>query len=161
MSFGTTVWGRDWVRLAEPTSVTRPDSRLPKARSLARREQVHDVELAPGTVTAAVDGYRVRISVPQWDPGTLDVARTHLRGDDLPDAVHADLPGMTGVASDCDCSQRKNPCVHALATFYEVARRLDERPRLAILLRGLTHTPAATATRIPLALLNPTTFYGD
>ncbi|MGC7096386.1 SWIM zinc finger family protein [Amycolatopsis lurida] len=159
--FGTTVWGRDWVRLAEPTSVTRPDSRLPKARSLARREQVRDVELAPGVVTASVDGHRVRISVPQWDRATLDLARDKVRGDDLPDSVHAELPGMTDVRADCDCTQRKNPCLHALATFYEVSRRLDERPRLAVLLRGLTQTPAATATRIPLGLLDPATFYGD
>ncbi|GAB2739969.1 SWIM zinc finger family protein [Amycolatopsis magusensis] len=159
--FGITVWGRDWVRLAEPTSVTRPDSRLPKARSLARREQVREVGLVPGVVTSAVEGHRVRITVPQWDAATLETAREKLRGDDLPDAVHADLPGMSEVRADCDCAQRRNPCLHALATFYEVARRLDERPRLAVVLRGLTgHAPARDASRIPLGLIDPDTFYG-
>ncbi|AXB42615.1 hypothetical protein [Amycolatopsis albispora] len=159
--FGTTAWGRDWVRLAEPTSVTRPDSRLPKARSLARREQVHEVALAPGTVTATVDGHHVRLSVPLWDNNILHSASEKLHGDDLPDAAHADLPPMGEIRADCDCTQRRNPCLHALATFYEVARRLDERPRLALVLRGLTTTaPARNATRIPLGLLDPATFYG-
>ena len=34
--FGYTPWGRDFLRIAEPTDVTKPEPLLPRARSLAR-----------------------------------------------------------------------------------------------------------------------------
>jgi hypothetical protein len=34
--FGASAWGRAWLRLAEPDDITSIDTRLPKARSLAR-----------------------------------------------------------------------------------------------------------------------------
>lgn len=173
--FGTTAWGRDWVRAAEPTAVTRPDPALPRARSLARTDRVRDVELAPGRVHAVVEdrtGRRVRIPVTPWDAAHRATVRAVLAGaaagEDLADAVHADLvaagvplapdPGST---ASCSCPRTGGRCVHVLATCYEVARRLDERPRLALALRGLPAADDRPATaRIPLSQLDPAGFYG-
>ena len=173
--FGTTAWGRDWVRAAEPTAVTRPDPALPRARSLARSDRVRDVELAAGRVRAVVADRterRVQIALPTWAPAHLATVRAVLAGaapgEDLADAVHADLvaagvpllpdPGST---ASCTCARGGGRCVHVLATCYEVARRLDERPRIALALRGLPAADDRPATaRIPLSHLDPAGFYG-
>ncbi|WP_028923721.1 hypothetical protein [Pseudonocardia acaciae] len=177
-----TAWGHDWVRLAEPTRITRPDPSLPRARSLTRRDRVRDMELGAGTVRAVVHDRterRVHITVPTWDDAQLTAARAALAasaapvtGDDLPDAVHAALrsaglplaPDPATLGTGCDCARpRGRPdgrCVHLLASYFEVARRLDERPRLALLLRGLAEAPAAGTARIPLGLIDPGNFYG-
>ncbi|WP_019855517.1 SWIM zinc finger family protein [Actinopolyspora mortivallis] len=173
--FGTTAWGRDWRRLAEPTSLTRPDPALPKARSLARRDHVTDVELRPGEITAVVHhsgSHRVRVDMPVWDREHVERARELVtgHGDDLPDTVHSALvragqppaPQPDVVTTNCDCTGRKRPCVHILAAFFEIARQLDHRPRLALALRGVedSHSPPSTA-RVPIGLLDPTDFYGE
>ncbi|MBA8824463.1 putative Zn finger protein [Saccharopolyspora lacisalsi] len=174
--FGTTAWGRDWLRLAEPTSIIRPDPALPRARSLARNDRVHDLDATTGLIEATVrdrSRHRVRITVPIWDEPLLAKARTVLAdqpvGGDLNDSVHTALkqagltlaPDPATRTATCDCTSRKDPCVHLLATYVEFARRLDERPRLALVLRGLTtsDTPGEI-TRIPLGLVEVATFYG-
>ncbi len=172
--FGTTAWGGDWVRAAEPTTVARPDPTLPRARSLARNDRVGELELGPGRVAAVVSDRterRVGIVLPTWDPAQVATARAvlagHAVGADLPDAVHAALVGAglplaphLGTAT-CTCARAGGRCVHALATCYEVARRLDERPRLALALRGLPAPGDLPATaRLPLSVLDPADFYG-
>ncbi|QKW32429.1 hypothetical protein HUT17_04660 (plasmid) [Nocardiopsis flavescens] len=174
--FGTTAWGRDWRRLAEPTLITRPDPALPRARSMARRDRVRDIVVAPGRITAVVDErspHDVVVDVPVWDAPRLERARetlSHTYGDDLPDTVHAELsrigqppgPDPVTLTATCGCTGRKIPCPHILATYFEMARRLDQRPRLALVLRGLTdaHAPLDTA-RIPIGLIDPVDFYGS
>ncbi|MFD6106897.1 hypothetical protein ACFWFQ_30030, partial [Nocardia salmonicida] len=49
--FGYTLWGRDWVRLAEPLRQTRPEPLLPRARSIARNDGV-GIEIEGRTVRA-------------------------------------------------------------------------------------------------------------
>lgn len=93
--FGATAWGRDWLRLAEPTATDRPDPALPRARSLARNDRVHDLKLTAGRVTAVVadrGGHRVDITVSVWNDTQLERARTALAAvppsADLPDDLH-------------------------------------------------------------------------
>lgn len=170
--FATTAWGRDWQRLAEPTSVTRPDPALPKARSIARRDQVHELEISPGSVTATVQhngAHHVQMAVPVWTEEQVQHARSTVGDtDDLPDSAHAALvhdgqppaPDAGSMTATCGCRTRKRPCAHVLATFFDIARRLDHRPRLALLLRGARDAASATATaRIPIGLLDPAHFY--
>lgn len=173
--FGTTAWGRDWQRLAEPTSITRPDPTLPRARSLARRDYVRDVQVAPGRATADVDRngcHRVTVEVPVWDEDQLDHARSVLSGlsDDLPDSIHSTFvrhgqspgPEPATVTATCTCRGRARPCAHVLATYFELARQLDNRPRLALTLRGLTDSLSSpTTARVPIGLIDPTHFYGS
>ncbi|WP_199443479.1 hypothetical protein [Umezawaea beigongshangensis] len=166
--FANSVWGRDWIRLAQPVRVTRANPLIPKARSLTRNDGVDDVTIAPGLVTATVDGQRTTVRCSTWTEKQTADARPLVAGapDDLPAEVHNSLrerglPPLSDVESDCTCTGRTRPCVHLLATFFEVARRVDERPRLALLLRGLEPGATSTTTRIPLGVVDPVTFYGE
>nr|WP_296773991.1 hypothetical protein [Rhodococcus sp. (in: high G+C Gram-positive bacteria)] len=172
--FGVTAWGREWIRLAQPTSITRPNPAVPRARSLARNDGVGDLVLTAGSVTASFEGRKishVTLTCPLWDARQSAAAAEVVgaAGGDLPDALHAELlergvpvaPSADDVAPTCDCAQRTRPCVHILATYFEVARRLDENPRLALALRGFDPGYGSTAVRIPLADIDPATFYSQ
>ncbi|MEQ3553700.1 hypothetical protein WIS52_24775 [Pseudonocardia nematodicida] len=163
--FGTTAWGRVWLRLAEPVSVTRPDPQLPRARSLARRDRVREMTTGPGRITAVVDDggdHRVELHFPVWsrppriaDPELPDELVETLAGEGTPVA-----PGAGDLATECDCRARDGRCRHVLAVLMETARRADETPSLALALRGAE--PARTAVdrdRIPITDLDPETFW--
>ncbi|ANY09111.1 SWIM zinc finger family protein [Pseudonocardia sp. HH130630-07] len=164
-AFGTTAWGRAWLRLAEPLSVTRPDPQLPPARSLARADRVRDLGTGPGTITATVDdgGPRtVRIGFPVWpDPPRLD-------GPDLADELVDRLatagtpvaPTAAELDTACDCRRRDGRCRHVLAVLIETARRADEAPELAVLLRGgRPPRPVTDRSRIPIDELDPAAYW--
>jgi uncharacterized Zn finger protein len=172
--FGVTAWGRDWVRLAQPTSVTRPNPAAPRARFLAGADRVHEVELGPGRIRARVrdgDVHEVTVEFPTWGTSDADVVRAALPGTastDLADDVHAALtrlglppaPDPATLRAQCSCRRRARPCPHLLAVYYHVACRLDEQPRAALTLRGLPATATARVTaRIPVRLLDPAEFY--
>jgi uncharacterized Zn finger protein len=172
--FGSTTWGRDWLRLAEPTRITRPSPALPRARSLARNDRVQHLDLTPGYIAATIDDRRqqhIHITLPTWNKTQLATARTILadaRGEELPDQLHTTLvqaglplaPDPDTLHAACSCSSRTHPSPHLLAVYVELALHLDEQPRNALLLRGLTDTPTSAATsRIPLDLIDPATFY--
>lgn len=172
--FGVTAWGREWTRLAQPTKITRPNPAIPRARSLARNDGVDDLVLTAGSVTASFAGKKdshVTLTCPLWDARQAAAAAEVVgtAGGDLPDALHAELlergvaiaPSADDVAPTCDCAQRARPCVHILATYFEVARRLDENPRLALALRGFDPGRGSTAARVLLADIDPTTFYSQ
>nr|WP_242687756.1 MULTISPECIES: SWIM zinc finger family protein [unclassified Actinopolyspora] len=86
----------------------------------------------------------------------------------MSDAIHNALvqdgqspcPGHNAITTTCSCRTRKRPCAHILATFFDIARQVDHRPRLALVLRGMSDTHATTTTaRIPIGLLDPAHFY--
>lgn len=91
--FGATIWGRDWVRLAEPIQVSRPNPRLPKARSLVRNDRVEIGRLSAGTVQCTVisgsANETVSISIPLY----------------LPDEIRAVHDAAS--ANECDRSTRR------------------------------------------------------
>ncbi len=175
--FGVTAWGADWRRLAEPTTVDRPNPALPQARSLTRHDHVHDLHIATGTITATVDDREPRhvsIALPTWTDAQHRQATAHLAeqgaADDLPDIAHNTLrdaglepaPDPATTTAECDCTNRTRPCAHILAVYYETARRLDERPRLALTLRHADTTRADESTsRIPLTRIDPASFYSS
>jgi len=173
--FGVTAWGADWRRLAEPTTVIRPNPALPRARALTRHDQVHDLRILTGTITATVGGRadrHVSIALTTWTGAQQRCATArladHAATDDLPDTAHTALrtdgldpaPDPATTVAQCDCSTRTRPCVHILAVYYETARRLDERPRLALTLRhaGTTRTDEPNS-RMPLTRIDPAGFY--
>lgn len=173
--FGTTQWGRAWLRLAEPLGTTRPHTALPKARSLARRDRVTEFATDAGKVGAAVlDGAgprTVMVRFPVWDSAQRETASALLEGltADLPEHLPNDLhhagapvaPSIDELDPACDCQRSEACCVHVLATLVELARRVDEDPRLVLTLRGAgtAIAPAPGHSRIPLARLDPASFY--
>ncbi|WP_280247833.1 SWIM zinc finger family protein [Nocardia abscessus] len=174
--FGYTPWGMDWVRLAEPLRQTRPDPLLPRARSIARNNGVQ----------AVVEGQVVRATIHRGGQASL----THVEVAPLPrktiaaiagivpdpavltDEAHRAL-GAAGVSlaprlagTDCSCTARSPRCVHVLAVYYEMARQVDENPRLALAVQGyFAATPqdcdesAPAARWTPISALDPRRFF--
>ncbi|MBF6453976.1 hypothetical protein [Nocardia cyriacigeorgica] len=173
--FGYTRWGMDWVRLAEPLRQTRPDPLLPRARSIARN---HGVQ---ATVTGRIVSAHIHrggqasvahLEVAPMPRPAIDAIATIIGPDPvtLTDEMHRGLidagttPAPTLVAVDCSCSARTDRCVHVLAVLYDMARRIDETPRLALEIQGYFTAadapPGAEATVeparwIPLNTLDP------
>lgn len=174
--FGYTRWGMDWVRLAEPLRSTRPEPLLPRARSIARNDGVR----------ATIEGRVVRASIHRGGqasvthlevaaPARAVVAAVAALIPDpalLTDSEHAALraagvdPAPVLAATDCSCSARRARCVHLLALCYEMARRVDADPALALRVGGLldpvTAAPDAGAPLrrwIPLDAFDPGTWF--
>ncbi|NUP28945.1 MAG: hypothetical protein HOQ36_25115 [Nocardia sp.] len=179
--FGYTRWGMDWVRLAEPLRQTRPEPLLPRARSIARNHGVQAV--TEGRIVRAHIHRGGQASVTHLELAPLTrttvTALTALIGADptlLTDEMHtaaraAEIPVAPELAAiDCSCSARTLRCVHVLATFYDLARRVDEDPRLSLDLQGFgapepgaapgDSGPAPEAPRwIPLHTVDPAVFF--
>lgn len=174
--FGYTAWGRDWVRLAEPLRQTRPDPMLPRARSIARNQGV----------SATVEGRVVRAHIHRGGQASVTHVEVAPLSRQTVDAIAAVIPDATiltdeahraladaGVhpapvlaATDCSCPARNPRCVHLLAMLYDVARRVDEHPRLALELQGYfeaAHPDSDTAPEpprwTPLHTLDPEHFF--
>ncbi|MFD8245176.1 hypothetical protein [Nocardia sp. NPDC059691] len=174
--FGYTAWGMDWVRLAEPLRQTRPDPLLPRARSIARNNGVRAT--VEGQVVRATIHRGGQASVTQVEVAPMSrTAVTAIAGfvPDPPvptDEVHRAIsaagvslaPVLAG--TDCSCTARKTRCVHLLAVFYEMARRVDEDPRLGLAILGYfaaaphDSDESAPATRwTPISALDPRRFF--
>lgn len=156
--FGYTVWGRDWVRLAEPLSQTRPDPQLPRARRLARDGHV-EAAVDGGTVRAVVRHGRTTLATaievaPMPQEAAAEISRRLSGGrpvltDELYRAVvaagHSPAPKLVRVT--CSCSADIPRCVHVLALYYDMARRIDDDPRIALEARSFFRVPAETTKR--------------
>ncbi|UKY54613.1 hypothetical protein [Streptomyces inhibens] len=177
--FGYTVWGRDWVRLAEPLRQTRPDPQLPRARRIARdgkvqvtidgrivravihhgrKPSVANIEVAPMS-QEAIAGISRRLSGVR--PALTDELYRAIT-----DAGHPPAPTLVGV--DCSCSADTPRCIHVLAVYYEMARRVDDDPRIALDIQGFFRassdsTEVSTAVTpqrwIALNSLNPADYF--
>ncbi|WP_024805957.1 SWIM zinc finger family protein [Nocardia sp. BMG51109] len=176
--FGYTAWGMDWVRLAEPVSISRPEPLLPRARSVARNGGVQ-LELEGRTVRAAIHrGSEASVTYLEVEPLSAETigavsARIPSGTVELPDSAHRALRDA-GISvaprlhnSDCSCSARKSRCLHLLATCYALARAVDENPWLALELQGYRDTDNAPADTdappprwTPIDTLDPAMFFG-
>ncbi len=141
--FGYTTWGRDWVRLAQPLRQTRPDPLLPRARKLARAGAVQvtiDRRIVRGVVQHGRNTSVARIEVAPMSRETIAGITGRLSGappiltDEVHRAItemgHAPAPILAGV--ECSCSDDTGRCIHVLAVYYEMARRVDDDPRVAL-----------------------------
>lgn len=175
--FGYTAWGMDWVRLAQPLHQSGPTRLLlPRARSLARNNLVE----------ATVEGRTVRASIHRGGQASVTqlevapLARASIIGiaeivpdttvltDDIHQAIVSAGIALAPVLadSDCSCSARSAPCLHLLAVLYEVARRVDENPQLALEIQGYTtaalhdsDAPTPSARWTPVSALDPAAFF--
>ncbi|HEY0411501.1 MAG TPA: SWIM zinc finger family protein, partial [Candidatus Dormibacteraeota bacterium] len=167
--FGTTWWGRAWVEALEQRA--RLDhNRLPRGRTYARSGAVGPLTLAPGEVSAPVQGsraapYVVRLRVreftgDEWRAVLTAIAAraSHaaalLEGvlepavvDDVAREGIALLPAAGEIGPSCSCPDWANPCKHAAAVCYLVADRMDEDPFTILLLRGRSREQALAGLR--------------
>ncbi|MEU8897120.1 SWIM zinc finger family protein [Nocardia sp. NPDC048505] len=149
--FGRTWWGKALIEAVE--AMAEP-GRLARGRTYARSGQVVSYHIAPGAVTAEVQGSQPR-------PFTAVFTVRPLRDEELEiliDTIRT-APGMLAdIASgalpiglgplllpttaadldfECTCPDPGWPCKHVAALCYLLAERLDERPREILTLRGL------------------------
>jgi uncharacterized Zn finger protein len=155
-AIATTFWGKAWCDNLE--SYRDYDSRLPRGRTYARNGSVIDLQVAPLKVTGLVSGsslYSVEIAFAaapktQWQAICRDCAggidslvellqgrfskavmeRLCRQGDGL-------FPKPSAIKFSCDCLDYADMCKHVAAVLYGVGARLDQKPELLFLLRGV------------------------
>ncbi|MGB6274870.1 MAG: hypothetical protein WBF80_05685, partial [Rhodococcus sp. (in: high G+C Gram-positive bacteria)] len=148
-AFGSTPWGKDWIRRVEPIAVTRPNPMLPRARSLVRNDAVAVDHNKVGefrcVVSAGKKSETAVLSLPRYSAterkSVLRILARHTRGGatsgDLPDEVHAELtasklsPVPDATEASCTCSGRIDPCLHVTAATYAVGLIVDQMPTSA------------------------------
>jgi len=161
-------WADRWIKALRPLM---DSGRLSRGRSYARRGQVMEIDVAPGYVSAQVQGSRRKpytvsiqlqpLSDGQWDK-VLEAlseqaifAAQLLNGEMPPDieqvfeAVKVPLfPASRGdLITDCSCPDWANPCKHIAAVYYLLGERFDEDPFLLFELRGRSEEEIAVALR--------------
>ena len=166
--FVSNWWADRWIAALRPLM---DSGRLSRGRSYARRGQVIDMSVTPGSVSARVQGsrqtpYKVSIELQplndaQWEEvldalsGQAIFAAKLLNGempadiDQVFDAVDVPLfPESEGdLDTDCSCPDWANPCKHIAAVYYLLGERFDEDPFLLLELRGRTQEAITAALR--------------
>ncbi|CCQ16349.1 putative uncharacterized protein [Rhodococcus sp. AW25M09] len=166
-AFGSTPWGKDWVRRVEPLAVTRPNPMLPRARGLVRNDAVvvehNEIGQFRCVVSAGKKVETVIISLPRFTAtegkSVLCVLAHHppsgASSGDLPDEVHAELvsrkmaPVPETVDTSCTCSGRVEPCLHATAATYAISLITDQTPAIALAVRGVDVLAATASNTLP------------
>jgi uncharacterized Zn finger protein len=156
-AIGEHWWSRRFLEVLESFAL---GSRLTRGKNYARRGQVLSLEVAPGVVTASVQGsrrtpYKVSITLPAFSElvwakveVTLAEQAIHsamlLAGEmphDLEEvflAAGAPLFPLRAkdMALSCSCPDWEVPCKHLAATFYLLAESFDDDPFAILLWRG-------------------------
>ena len=156
-AIGEHWWSRRFLEVLESFAL---GSRLTRGKNYARRGQVISLEVAPGVVTARVQGsrrtpYKVSISLPAfselvWAKVEVTLAEqaihsARLLAGEMPDDLEevfraAGAPLFPQRAKDltlsCSCPDWEVPCKHLAATFYLLAERFDDDPFAILLWRG-------------------------
>lgn len=157
-AIASTFWGKSWCAHLE--SFSDYANRLPRGRTYVRNGSVIDLQIAPGKITAMIMGselYRGTISIAPLAPkrwkaikaecaGKIDSLVALLQGR-LSDPVmrvitdrdKGHFPAPAEIKLQCSCPDSANLCKHLAAVLYGVGARLDARPELLFVLRGVDH----------------------
>jgi uncharacterized Zn finger protein len=149
-------WGQAWCSNLERYSDY--ENRLPRGRSYVRNGSVLDLQIGKGEITALVAGsklYRIRVSIApvaraHWKSicrdcgGSIDSLVELLQGrlaKSVMDRVCREGDGLFPVPDDinfsCSCPDWADMCKHVSAVLYGVGARLDQKPELLFVLRGV------------------------
>ncbi|MER5335535.1 SWIM zinc finger family protein [Micromonospora sp. NPDC002717] len=156
-AIGRSWWSRRFLEVLESFAL---GTRLTRGRSYARAGQVVRLDVAPGTVSAVVQGsraqpYEVSIALtpfpPElWSRVEADLAAqaffsARLLAGDLPPELEelfaaAGAPlfpaGVAELRQRCSCPDFAVPCKHLAATFYLLAEAFDADPFQLLHWRG-------------------------
>ncbi|GIJ25549.1 hypothetical protein Vqi01_07110 [Micromonospora qiuiae] len=156
-AIGVSWWSRRFLEVLESFAL---GTRLTRGRSYARAGQVLQIDIAPGAVSALVQGsraqpYRVRIALSPfparlWSRIEKQLAAqaffsARLLAGDLPAEleelfVAAGAPlfpaTVTELEQHCSCPDFAVPCKHLAATFYLLAEAFDADPFALLHWRG-------------------------
>lgn len=158
-SIGASWWSRRFVDVLESFAL---GTRLTRGRAYARAGQVLSLEVAPGVVSAVVQGsrprpYAVTVRLRPYGAAVWGRIETVLAGQalfsaqllagDLPSELErvfaeADAPLFPAAIDDltmrCDCPDFAVPCKHLAASFYLLAEAFDADPFQLLHWRGRT-----------------------
>jgi uncharacterized Zn finger protein len=158
-----TFWGRAWCKHLE--SFSDYENRLPRGRTYVRNGSVCHLDIAKGRIAAKVSGsevYDIQITIKalpkdKWRrvkdscAGQVGSLLELLRGK-LSDHVMAVVtdkdrglfPKPGEISLDCSCPDWADMCKHVAAVLYGIGARLDEKPELLFILRGVDHAELVT-----------------
>ncbi len=153
-----TWWGKSWIRNLE--GYADYSSRLPRGRNYVRHGAVIDLAIESGVVNALVAGsaeepYEVSVTIAPLNARTrgrlVKNCRASLTG--LPALLSGEFPkdlekkflargdglfpAPREIHFDCTCPDWASMCKHVAAALYGAAVRLDEKPELFFILRGM------------------------
>lgn len=168
-------WGQAWCTNLERYSDY--ENRLPRGRTYVRNGSVVDLQIARGEVAAMVAGsdlYKIKIAISpvktsRWRAicrdcaGTIDSLVELLQGrlakgvmDRVCRAGDGLFPSPGEIKLSCSCPDWADMCKHVAATLYGVGARLDEKPQLLFVLRGVDQNELiASGTDLPLSKAAP------
>ena len=165
---GDTWWSQRFITELEAVGL---GSRLQRGKRYARTGQVLSMDVAPGQVTASVQGsrtkpYRVFIEIRvltavEWDAAEAVMASSasflaKLLAGDMPDEIEeafAESSGTLfpasadGFESACSCPDWENPCKHVAAVYFLLAEAFDRDPFLIFAWRGRDKDELLTGLR--------------
>ncbi len=155
-TIASSFWGKAWCANLERYSDFA--NRLPRGRSYARNGSVVDLQVAKGKVTAMVAGselYRIEIAIApvksaHWRSvcrdcaGSIDSLVELLQGrlaKGVMDRVCREgdglFPAPGEIKLSCSCPDWADMCKHVAAALYGIGARLDTKPELLFVLRGV------------------------
>lgn len=159
----TTFWGQAWCEHLEKFSDY--ENRLPRGRTYVRNGSVCHLAIEKGRVTAKVSGseiYDIRITIKplpreKWrrvkaacagEVGSLlellqGKLSIHVMGV-VTDKHRGLFPQPGEISLDCSCPDWADMCKHVAAVMYGVGARLDEKPELLFILRGVDYSELVT-----------------
>jgi uncharacterized Zn finger protein len=151
-----TFWGKAWCDNLEAYSDFA--NRLPRGRTYVRNGSVIDLQIAKGKVTALVSGselYKIEIGIRPLADKLWKAVQSECAGkiDSLIELLQGRLsaavmqvvtrrerglfPTPKEIDLDCSCPDWADMCKHVAAALYGVGARLDQKPELLFLLRGV------------------------
>jgi uncharacterized Zn finger protein len=149
-------WGKGWCDHLE--SFSDYSNRLPRGRTYVRNGSVCHLEVKAGRIEAFVSGselYKVTIEIKPLVRKTWDVIKTKCRGqigsvlellqgklsNHVMEVVSGRKQGLFPQPGEiqlkCSCPDWATMCKHVAAVLYGVGSRLDHRPELLFVLRGV------------------------
>ena len=155
-TIASSFWGKSWCSNLERYSDY--ESRLPRGRSYVRNGSVLDLKIGKGEVTSRVSGselYTIKITIAPVKPahwsgichdcaGSIDSVVELLQGrlaKSVMDRVCRQgdglFPAPGEIKLSCSCPDWATMCKHVAATLYGIGARLDARPELLFVLRGV------------------------
>jgi uncharacterized Zn finger protein len=169
-------WGQAWCANLERYSDY--ENRLPRGRSYVRNGSVLDLQIGKGDIAAMVAGsdlYKITIAIApvkiaRWKAicrdcaGTIDSLVELLQGrlaKGVMDRVCREgdglFPAPGEIKLSCSCPDWAGMCKHVAAALYGVGARLDEKPNLLFVLRGVNENEliASAGQDLPLSKATP------
>jgi len=149
-------WGKGWCDHLE--SFSDFENRLPRGRTYVRNGSVCHLEIKSGRIEALVCGselYKITVKIEPLKKAAWEAVKDRCRGQIgsllellqgrlsdhvmavVSDRQHGLFPQPGEIKLDCSCPDWADMCKHVAAVLYGVGSRLDSRPELLFILRGV------------------------